>query len=219
MKKEEQNMTTTNALVTLVREAIFNELDHGAKDGRVWDFNLDEDRVDFADRVVTWIPGDVTHTSQPNTGTPPITFEQWCKSYHLAENAVSRAAWRDARRSVLWEKQKTPAEMATLSARLMDWSINPGITDPLLVKEIREAAALLSDCDELIGALRGLMKEAAAIVATSEAAIFESAGRTNTTKFIDRIREAGSLLDEMLEARATTVSDRACAALSKRTKR
>jgi hypothetical protein len=48
---------------------------------------------------------DVTHTSQPNTGTPPITFEQWCKSYHLAENTVSRAAWRDARASVVWERQ------------------------------------------------------------------------------------------------------------------
>jgi hypothetical protein len=39
-----------------IREAILGELDRGAKDGRVWDFDLDEDRVDFADRVVTWIP-------------------------------------------------------------------------------------------------------------------------------------------------------------------
>ena len=68
---------TTDRTVALVRQAIFHVLDDGNHRtlGLEWDFTKDEERVDFADAVVAWIPqvqarldaaGDVSHTS----GTP-----------------------------------------------------------------------------------------------------------------------------------------------------
>lgn len=44
-------LVTTNAIVVLVRQAIFHVLDD-----RDWNFEDDEQRVDFADKVATWIP-------------------------------------------------------------------------------------------------------------------------------------------------------------------
>lgn len=53
--------------INLVRQAIFHVLDEGnprmrvssvggyAKSGLEWDFDNDEERVDFADQVVTWL--------------------------------------------------------------------------------------------------------------------------------------------------------------------
>ena len=45
-------------LVTLVRQAIFTVLDEASPrtPGLAWDFNDDEQRVDFADRVASFIP-------------------------------------------------------------------------------------------------------------------------------------------------------------------
>lgn len=39
----------------LVRQAIFHVLDTGRRDGLAWDFDDDEERVDFADAVQAWI--------------------------------------------------------------------------------------------------------------------------------------------------------------------
>jgi hypothetical protein len=48
---------TTDRTVALVRQAIFHVLDEGnpRTPGLAWDFNDDEQRVDFADRVVEWL--------------------------------------------------------------------------------------------------------------------------------------------------------------------
>lgn len=57
--------------VTLVREAIFTVLDE-----REWNFEDDEQRVDFADRVASFIPSE----SVPSDDTLPhirARFEQW----------------------------------------------------------------------------------------------------------------------------------------------
>jgi len=60
-----------------------------------------------------------SRTDEP--GTPPVTFEQWCVSYNLAQNTASRAAWRDARASIRWELaaaqsaiERTPDDEALL---------------------------------------------------------------------------------------------------------
>jgi hypothetical protein len=97
----------------------------------------------------------VTHTSQPDTGSPS-------RQQIGADNGGIASAplipsceheWarrRDGRRCHKCEKvelgappPQTPAE-TPLADRLMDWSLNPGITDPLLVKELREASVSLS---------------------------------------------------------------------------
>lgn len=50
--------------VALVRQAIFHVLD-----GREWDFTDDEQRVDFADQVVAWLPNAAPQaTDQPGSG-------------------------------------------------------------------------------------------------------------------------------------------------------
>jgi hypothetical protein len=48
---------TTDRTVALVRQAIFHVLDESnpRTPGLAWDFNDDEQRVDFADRVVEWL--------------------------------------------------------------------------------------------------------------------------------------------------------------------
>ena len=90
---ERAAIATMNPALALIREAIFNELDR-----HEWDFSLDEDRVDFADRVIAWV------SKEPVAQTTPKTI---------------------------------PIAIAT---RLQEWSINPSLTDALLVKEIREGA-------------------------------------------------------------------------------
>lgn len=45
------NPSPTDNYVALVRQAIFTVLDE-----RAWDFTDDEQRVDFADRVATFLP-------------------------------------------------------------------------------------------------------------------------------------------------------------------
>lgn len=46
----------------LVRQAIFHVLD-----GREWNFEDDEQRVDFADQVVAWLPNAAPQVSQEST--------------------------------------------------------------------------------------------------------------------------------------------------------
>lgn len=48
---------TTDRTVALVRQAIFHVLDEGnpRSPGLEWDFNDNEERVDFADQVVAWL--------------------------------------------------------------------------------------------------------------------------------------------------------------------
>ena len=94
---ERAAIATMNPALALIREAIFNELDR-----HEWDFSLDEDRVDFADRVITWV------SQKQVTQVMPTT-----KSIAIA-------------------------------TRLQEWSINPSLTDALLVKELREGADTIS---------------------------------------------------------------------------
>lgn len=50
------NTTHVTNTLQLVRQAIFHVLDEPKpKSGLTWDFDDDEDRVDFADAVVAWI--------------------------------------------------------------------------------------------------------------------------------------------------------------------
>lgn len=49
------NTTHVTHTLQLVRQAIFHVLDAGRRDGLAWDFNNDEERVDFADAVQAWI--------------------------------------------------------------------------------------------------------------------------------------------------------------------
>lgn len=51
--------TSHDARIALVREAIFNVLDE-----REWNFTDDEQRVDFADRVVTFLPSAIAPTME-----------------------------------------------------------------------------------------------------------------------------------------------------------
>lgn len=107
---EREAITKANPTLTLIREAIFNELDI-----LNWDFSMDENRVDFADRVVAWI------SQKQVTQTTPTT-----KSIAIA-------------------------------TRLQEWSINPSMTDALLVKEIREGADTIT---VLVDALLDIERDA-----------------------------------------------------------
>jgi hypothetical protein len=64
---------TTDRTVALVRQAIFHVLDEGnpRSPGLEWDFNDNEERVDFADQVVAWL---AAREKVVETREPP----QWC---------------------------------------------------------------------------------------------------------------------------------------------
>jgi hypothetical protein len=132
--------------IQLIRQAIFHVLDE-----REWDFENDEHRVDFADQVITWIPAPeakqhVTHTLQ-DTGSPRRQ-RSGADNGEIAASLIPSCdhEWvrrRDGRRCHKCEKVEIGVLPPTLAERLDEWSLNPNL-DPLLIKELREAAAALS---------------------------------------------------------------------------
>jgi hypothetical protein len=85
---------------------------------------------------------DVTHTSQPDTGSP--RRQQSGADNGGIELGVHTSAGASLPRSPEKVIAGEAPSTGTIADRLMDWSLNPGITDPLLVKELREASVSLS---------------------------------------------------------------------------